>query len=104
MVAGFGIKLDHLGAKSWVFRLSFEKRDHKMGLDSINTISLSEAREEAPHFRKLLRKKINLLIQRQQTIVQNKMERENRKTFAQCVSQYIEDNRVSWKNAKHAKQ
>lgn len=101
---GLWLRVRASGAKSWVFRFKFEKREHKMGLGSIHTISLAEAREAARHCRKLLREHVNPLTQRQQTFLQEKMEKENRKTFAECAVQYIDDNRAGWKNAKHAKQ
>lgn len=102
--AGLWLRVRQSGAKSWMFRFSFEKREHKMGLGAIHTVSLAEAREEARSCRKLLREKINPLTQRHQTIYQEKIEKESRKTFAECANQYIDDNRAGWKNIKHAKQ
>lgn len=101
---GLWLRVNHAGAKSWMFRFSFEKREHKMGLGATHTVSLAEARDEARNCRKLLRGKVNPLLKRQQTIIQTKIETESRKTFAECAYQYIEDNRAGWKNAKHANQ
>ena len=75
-----------------------------MGLSATHTVSLLEVREEARNCRKLLREKINPLQKRQKTFIQEKMERDSQKTFAECAHQYIEDNRAGWKNAKHANQ
>lgn len=85
-----------------MFCFNVEKREHKIGLGTSHTVTLSEVREEARNCRKLLREKINPLTQRQQTINQTKIERESQKTFAECAHQYIEDIRAGWKNAKYA--
>jgi hypothetical protein len=43
------------GARSWVFRFSLFGRAREMGLGSLDTVSLAEAREAALECRKLLR-------------------------------------------------
>jgi len=101
---GLWLRIKSSGAKSWVFRFDIDKKRYHMGLGSIITVSLLEARVTALNYRKLLLERINPLTQRQQTVIQIKKERESRKTFAECAHQYIEDNRAGWKNAKHAKQ
>src|SRR2546423_13697743 len=40
--------------RSWVFRYSFNGKPHEMGVGSLNTVSLSEARERARECRRLL--------------------------------------------------
>jgi len=47
------------GGKSWLFRFMLAGRARAMGLGSLNTISLAEARDEAMRCRKLLREKID---------------------------------------------
>ena len=42
------------GAKSWIFRYRFGGKEREMGLGSLNTFSLQEARERALEQRKLL--------------------------------------------------
>lgn len=101
---GLWINVTNTGAKSWVFRFDIDKKRYHMGLGSIITVSLPEARATALNYRKLLLEKINPLTQRQQTVIQTKIETESRKTFAECAYQYIEDNRAGWKNVKHANQ
>lgn len=61
-----------------------------MGLGATHTVSLLEAREEARNSRKLLREKINPLQKRQKTVIQEKIERDSQKTFAECAHQYGE--------------
>jgi Arm domain-containing DNA-binding protein len=41
--------------RSWLFRFRRGGRERQMGLGSLNTIGLSEARDAAEHCRKLLR-------------------------------------------------
>lgn len=101
---GLWLRMQDSGAKSWVFRFDFNKKRHSIGVGSINVISLSEAREKALNYRKLLQERVNPLEHFRQSIVQAKIDKENRKTFIECATQYIEDNRSGWKNAKHAKQ
>ena len=42
------------GTKSWVFRFTLDGKTRDMGLGSINTFTLKEARERARSFRQLL--------------------------------------------------
>jgi hypothetical protein len=69
---GLWINVTNTCAKSWVFRFDIGKKRYHMGLGSIITVSLPEARATALNYRKLLLEKINPLTQRQQTVIQTK--------------------------------
>ena len=90
--------------KSWIFRYVRGKKDTKLGLGSLNTISLSDAREKAMEFRQLLHDGIDPKVHREQQKIQEQLEKSNRKTFRHCAEMYIDDNKAAWKNAKHAAQ
>lgn len=90
--------------RSWIFRYKFQKKADMMGLGPLHTISLSAAREQAALCRKLLFDGINPRVHRDQKRAEDQLEQANQKTFKECATQYIEDNKAGWKNAKHTKQ
>lgn len=55
---GLLLRIKNSGAKSWVFRFNIDKKRYHMGLGSITTVSLSEARATALNYRKLLLEKV----------------------------------------------
>lgn len=68
-----------------------------MGLGPLHTISLSAAREQAALCRKLLFDGVNLRVHRDQKRAEDQLEQANQKTFKECATQYIEDNKAGWK-------
>ena len=101
---GLYLQVSDAGAKSWLFRFMLAGRARAMGLGSLNTISLAEAREEAARCRKLLREKIDPIEARNTSRGQAALEAAKSITFEQCARAYIEAHGAGWKNAKHARQ
>jgi integrase len=103
------------GGRSWFFRYAtgeittskngkFRRVERSMGLGSLDTVSLAEARERAAEARKLR-------VQGKDPIAIRDAQRAARAaaggkamTFDQCRDAFIEANRSGWRNAKHAAQ
>lgn len=92
------------GAASWIFRYMSNGRAREMGLGSIHTISLSEARDRARGRRRELLDGIDPLTERQAKRDQARLDAARMMTFRQCAERYIAANRTAWKNGKHAAQ
>ena len=101
---GLYLRISDSGTKGWVFRYSLDKKAHRMGLGSIQTVSLAEARIEAEQCRKLLRESIGPIEHRKAK--RGRLEAENAKvmTFKDCAEAYIKAHSAGWKNAKHISQ
>lgn len=70
--------------RSWVFQYRLNGRAHDMGLGSLRTVSLKEARETARRYRQLLRDGIDPLTTRRLEVATAKATR----TFRQCAEGY----------------
>lgn len=92
------------GSKSWVFRFTLHGRSREMGLGSITTYSLAEAREQARKCRQLLDSGMDPIERRDNERAQIKLATSQRRTFAQCAVEYHRLHADGWKNAKHSGQ
>lgn len=92
------------GSKSWIFRFTQEGKTREMGLGSVSTFSLAEARERAAEQRKLLADGKNPLAVKKQRVLERRLAEANIITFDQAAEKYIEAHEPSWKNAKHVAQ
>ena len=82
------------GSKSWVLRFTLGSRQRRMGLGSLNTFSLREAREKARECRKLVDQGIDPIDQRrsERAIVATK----RTMTFRDAALAYIEARESGW--------
>src|SRR5450759_3392728 len=101
---GLSLQVAHGGSKSWVFRYKRTKRARDMGLGSLITLGLSEAREAATDARRQLLKGIDPLEAKRAARTARDLEAAKAMTFDQCAAAYIADNSVAWKNVKHRQQ
>ena len=99
------------GGKSWMFRYQFANKRKRMGLGGYPDISLKQARERLAHWRKILNGSIETdtpprdpLEAKRQTEAEHKIAERKLVTFNDMAFKYIEANRPSWSNPKHAKQ
>lgn len=72
-----------------------------MGLGSLNTISLSEARDEALLCRKQLRDGIDPIDARKLKRGKAQVDAATMMTFKACAEKYISSHSAGWKNVKH---
>jgi integrase len=91
-------------SKSWVFRYQIDGRSREMGLGSLNTFGLRDARDRATSCRKLLADGVDPIEQRNAAQQKRRLTDARAMTFGQCCEKYIEAHRSGWKNAKHAGQ
>lgn len=98
------LQVSKWGTKSWLFRYNRHGKDRWHGLGSIDTLSLAEARERARDCRRLLLDGIDPIDHRKIQRAQAKLEAARAMTFQECAEAYIQAQRPSWKNPKHAAQ
>ena len=102
---GAGLYLQVTGptAKSWVYRYSKQGKEHRLGLGPYPTVELKSARLAAAGCRKLLEEgedlKAHLKTRRSPGSVEHK-----EWDFEACAEAYMEAQRDSWSNPKHAQQ
>src|SRR5204863_2580104 len=73
-----------------------------MGLGSVHTVSLAEAREKALQARKLRLEGIDPIEHRDAQRMALKLEQTKALTFKQCAESYIRAHRAGWRSPKHA--
>jgi integrase len=91
-------------SRSWLFRYELDGRRRDMGIGSVQTISLAEAREKARHLRQQLLVGIDPLEARRQQRADRRLEAAKAMTFGECVTAYLAAHDRAWKNAKHRAQ
>jgi integrase len=101
---GLYLHVNARGAKSWIFRYMKNGRAREMGLGSVHTISLEDARKRATERRRELLDGIDPLQVRETLRHQAKLDAAKVITFEQCAGRYIAANKAAWKNPVHAKQ
>jgi hypothetical protein len=101
---GLYLHVNANGARSWIFRYMKDGRAREMGLGSVHTIGLAEARKRAAERRRELLDGIDPLKVRAERRRQAKLEAAKAITFRDCAERYIAANRAAWKNPVHAAQ
>ena len=89
------------GAKSWLMRFMVNGKTQAMGLGSIHSVTLAEAREKATECRKLLSNGINPVDARKALQSKEQSQVARSMTFEQCGQAYIEAHKEGWSNPKH---
>ncbi len=97
--------------KSWLFRFSVRdagkrsgRRERWMGLGSIGTVSLVDARAAALDARKICRSGVDPIEMRNAAKAAAALAQSRAMTFDQCRDAYIKANKTKWKNEKHQEQ
>ncbi|UYL10286.1 integrase arm-type DNA-binding domain-containing protein [Bdellovibrio sp. SKB1291214] len=101
---GLYLQVSRNGSKSWLFRFMLNGRSRSMGLGSVKTITLAEARSKSLDCRKLLIDGLDPIEERNRRNQQRALDTARKITFDECAALYIESHRAGWKNAKHADQ
>ncbi|WP_050594110.1 site-specific integrase [Mesorhizobium sp. L2C067A000] len=92
------------GAKSWIFRYMLAGRPRKMGLGSVNTVSLKLARERAGDARLKLLDADDPIEKRKAERLEKLAASATALSFKEAAEAYIKAHRSGWKNIKHAGQ
>ena len=98
------LQLSTGGTKSWIFRFTLNGRSREMGLGSLDTFSLVEARQRATDCRKQLDAGIDPIEARRARLAQQRLDDAKALTFGQCAEKYIDAHQAGWRNAKHVSQ
>ena len=101
---GLYLQVGDSGARSWVFRYRLDGRAHWMGLGSLQTVSLGEARALALKCRKLCSDGQDPIEVRKADRALARVEAAKTITFQACAEAYIEAKKAGWRNEKHAAQ
>jgi integrase len=90
--------------KSWLFRYQVAGREHQMGLGSVLTYSLAEARDLARACRQQVAQGLDPIAYRKAERASLKAQEAKRLTFAEAMANFHADNKAGWRSAKHAAQ
>jgi integrase len=101
---GLFLQVSRFGTKSWVFRFKANGRLREMGLGSLDTYRLAEARERARECRKLRDEGKDPIEERRARLMREKLDVARAMTFQQCAERYIAAHKAGWRNPKHAAQ
>jgi len=101
---GLYLQISKSGTRSWVFKYTLDGRSREMGLGSLITVSLGDAREMARNARMLLQQHKDPIEARDAGRKARQLEAACRITFDDAAKQYIEAYRAGWKNPKHVEQ
>ena len=101
---GLYLQVTASGAKSWKFRFTLRGRTRDMGLGSLRSVSLADAREAAQECRKLLAEGADPIEARSATRGARRLESTRVMTFRECADQCIRRRQAGWSSHKHAAQ
>jgi integrase len=93
-------KAEGLLNKSWLFRYERNNKERQMGLGSLNTIGLKEAREKAKWCRQVLLDGKDPIETRNAERAAAKAVKSKSATFEWCSVQYLKKREIGWRNAK----
>ena len=106
--AGLYLQVTHAGARSWIFRYRLgrtaKKAPRDMGLGSLSTITLAEAREAAREARRLILAGVDPIEDRLRRDAEAALEAAKLTTFEDAAERYIKAHKPGWRNAKHGEQ
>jgi hypothetical protein len=101
---GLYLQVSPSGTKSWLFRYKVSGRGRYMGLGSLTTVSLAEARAAASECRRLRLQGIDPIDHRNDVRATDRLDAAKAMTFDDCRDAYIAAHKASWRNAKHQAQ
>ena len=101
---GLYLQVGTTGTKSWLFRYKIDGRSRYMGLGSLTTISLANARELAGECRQLRLQAIDPIDHRNDVRAAARLDAAKSMTFDECRDAYIASHQAGWRNAKHRAQ
>jgi hypothetical protein len=101
---GLYLQVSGNGSRSWIFRFKASGRTRDMGLGSLATVSLGQARELAAECRQLRLKGVDPIEARRAELVEAQLASARSMTFDQCRDAFIAAHMSAWRNAKHKAQ
>lgn len=101
---GLYLQVAQGGSKTWIFRYMRNGQAKKMGLGSVNLVTLKEARDKAFELQRKLMDGVDPIKERDTVRLAAQIAEAKAMSFEECASTYISSHRAGWKNAKHADQ
>src|SRR5690348_13716584 len=101
---GLYLQVSTTGTKSWVFRYKVGNRSRYMGLGSLITVGLSEARDLAAEARRLRLQHVDPIDHRDGVRAAALLDAAKALSFDECRDAYIAAHKAGWRNAKHQAQ
>ena len=101
---GLFLQVSRFGTASWVFRYRVGGRLREMGLGSLDTIGLADARERARKAREQRLDGLDPIEVRKGARLAAQLDSAKAITFKDCAKRYIAAHRPAWRNPKHAAQ
>ena len=103
---GLYLQISAAGTKSWIFRygMNGRKTPRDMGLGSVDTVTLAEARDKATEARKAILNGIDPIEAKRAAKQAGALEAASAIVFKDCAEKYIAAHKARWRNAKHADQ
>lgn len=102
--AGLYLQVSKSGSKSWIMRYTLARKPCEMGLGSVVTFTLAEARQRAAVQRKLLADGIDPLATKRSDLLAKRLADASIITFDKAAAAFIAANSPAWRNAKHGEQ
>lgn len=101
---GLYLQVRSAHAKSWVYRYEAKGQQRYMGLGSLDTVGLAEARELALEARKLRLRGKDPLTEKRAQRAATEAESAKAMTFAEAADKYIASHASGWRSAIHTAQ
>lgn len=98
---GLWLQIRDGGSKQWVFRYTRQGVHRHMGLGSVVTVSLAEARERARQARQSLVEGRDPIQDKRDAIAALRIAEARTLTFAEATEQFLRAHGDGWKNPKH---
>ena len=91
-------------SKSWIYRYMLNSKAREMGLGALSAVGLADARKKADEARGLKSDGLDPIETKREGKVKARLEVARAMTFRAAAEAYIEANKESWRNPKHADQ
>jgi integrase len=101
---GLFLQISRYGTASWVFRYRMAGRLREMGLGSLDTIGLADARERARKAREQRLDGFDPIERRKAARLSAQLDTAKAITFKDSAKRYITAHQPAWRNSKHAAQ
>ena len=101
---GLYLQVSKYGTRNWIFRFTMDHKTRDMGLGSLETFSLKEARDRARRARQLVADGIDPIEQRNQERDARRKQESEQVSFKDAAQRFLDVHQTGWKNEKHRAQ
>jgi integrase len=101
---GLYLRVTPSGARMWVFRYQIGGQRHDIGLGSVDSFTLAEARDRAIDARRQVARGIDPLGEKRAHRAAAAATVAKAMTFSQCAESFIRAHEAGWRNTKHGHQ